>query len=357
MDSLRRRLPLLLLALLGIVALGFLVWRALPEEQLPAGFASGNGRIEATEIDLASRTAGRLEELLVREGDLVERGDLLARMDTRSLRAALHEAEARARQARVGVDTALRGIEQARAEQEAARAVVAQREAELEAARKQLARTEELAGRDAVPASQVDNDQAGFEAARAAVAAARAQVEAAGAALGRAEADAIAAEAAVEAAEATVERLTADLEDGVLRAPRDGRVQYRVAQPGEVLSAGGVVLNMVDLTDVYMTIFLPTAEAGRVALGAEARIVLDAAPDLVFPAEVTFVASVAQFTPKTVETEEERAKLMFRVRASLDPDLLRQYLRQVKTGLPGLTYVRLDPDLPWPEELRVQLPE
>ena len=134
-------------------------------------------------------------------------------------------------------------------------------------------------------------------------------------------------------------------------------MQYRVSQPGEVLSAGGKVLNMVDLNDVYMTFFLPTDWAGRVQLGAEARIVLDAAPQFVIPAKVTFVADVAQFTPKTVETAVERQKLTFRVKAHIDPDLLKKYIRMVKTGLPGVAYVRLDPQSEWPANLGVRLPD
>src|SRR3546814_256151 len=114
---------------------------------------------------------------------------------------------------------------------------------------------------------------------------------------------------------------------------------------------------MVDLTDVYMTFFLPTEQAGRIALGAEARLVLDAAPQYVVPAEVSFVADVAQFTPKTVETQEERQKLMFRIKARIAPDLLREHLLQVKTGLPGMAYVRLDPRVDWPPELQTRLPQ
>ena len=117
-----------------------------------------------------------------------------------------------------------------------------------------------------------------------------------------------------KAAQATERRILADIDDSELKAPRDGRIQYRVAEPGEVLAAGGRVLNMVDLADVYMTFFLPTEQAGLLALGSEARLVLDAAPDLVIPANISFVASVAQFTPKTVETSDERLKLMFRVK-------------------------------------------
>ena len=166
----------------------------------------------------------------------------------------------------------------------------------------------------------------------------------------------IAAEAAVESSQATIERIQADINDSTLKAPRAGRVQYRVSQPGEVLNAGGKVLNMVDLNDVYMTFFLPTDWAGRVKLGAEVRLVLDAAPQFVIPAKVTFVADVAQFTPKTVETAEERQKLTFRIKAHIPPEVLKKYVRDVKTGLPGMAYVQLDPQAPWPAHLEVKLP-
>ena len=174
---------------------------------------------------------------------------------------------------------------------------------------------------------------------QAAVHAARAQVTAAAAAIEAARAAQVGAQSAVEAAQATVARIDADLADSELRAPRAGRVQYRVAQPGEVLGAGGKVLNMVDLADVYMTFFLPEQAAGRVALGQDVRIILDAAPQYVIPAAVSFVASTAQFTPKTVETASERQKLMFRVKAQISPELLHKHLQQVKTGLPGVAWI------------------
>ncbi len=164
------------------------------------------------------------------------------------------------------------------------------------------------------------------------------------------------AESAVTAAAATVARIQADLEDSRLKAPREGRIQLRVAQPGEVLGAGGRVLNMLDLADVTMTFFMPEAAAGRLAIGSEIRIVLDAAPQYVIPAAVSFVASQAQFTPKTVETASERQKLMFRVKARLPVELLLKNLEQVKTGLPGVAWVRTDPAQPWPESLAVRLP-
>lgn len=117
------------------------------------------------------------------------------------------------------------------------------------------------------------------------------------------------------------------------------------------------MLNMVDLGDVYMTFFLPTNSAGKVRIGAEVRLILDAAPQYVIPAKVSFVADVAQFTPKTVETSEERQKLMFRIKAKIEPELLKKYMRTVKTGVPGMAYVRLDEKAPWPPEWEVRLPK
>ena len=157
-----------------------------------------------------------------------------------------------------------------------------------------------------------------------------------------------------EAADADIARIQADIDDSLLTAPREGRIQYRIAQPGEVLSAGGRVLNLVDLTDVYMTFFLPEEVAGKVSLGADVRLVFDAIPDIPIPAEVSYVASVAQFTPKTVETQSERQKLMFRVKARIDPALLRKYIKLVKTGIPGVTWVKLDPAAEWPEALQLK---
>jgi HlyD family secretion protein len=355
-DSFRNGWPwLLLIAVVG--GGGLAAWQAFAPSGQPDGIASANGRIEATEIDIAAKTAGRVEEINVGEGDFVQAGEEIARMDTAVLKAQRREAEAELERTRIAVETATSLVTQRQAEAEAARALVAQRKAELDAAEKQLKRSRELVGKNAISEAQFDNDRAAAEAAKAAVAAARAQVAAAEAAIGQARSNVVASRAAVESAHATIERIQADIDDSILVAPRDGRVQYRVAQPGEVLSPGGVVLNMVDLSDVYMTFFLPTEQAGRVALGAEVHLVLDAVPQYVIPAKVTFVADVAQFTPKTVETAEERQKLMFRIKAQIDPELLQKYLRQVKTGLPGMAYVRLDPQTEWPPELQVRLPQ
>ena len=257
--------------------------------------------------------------------------------------------------ATINVETAKSLVSQREAERRAAEAVVDQRNAQLDQTSRKLERSESLIKTSAVSQQVLDDDRAANATAKAAVAAAQAQVAASEAAMSSARAMVVDAGAAVDAAKAAIESIAADLNDSVLKAPRDGRVQYRVSQPGEVLAAGGRVLNMVDLGDVYMTFFLPTAEAGRVAMGAEVRLVLDAIPQYVIPAKATFVADVAQFTPKTVETEEERQKLMFRIKAHIAPELLRQHIEQVKTGLPGMAYVQLDPAAQWPDNLKIKL--
>jgi HlyD family secretion protein len=350
----RKWLVLAAAIVVGIAA--YFAWKFFQPSKLPPGFASSNGRIEATEIDVATKLAGRIADVKVDEGDFVTAGQVVAHMDIEALAAELREAEARHREAKSAVKTANKTVEQRKNEKEAAQAVVKQRVAELDLAIKKLARAEGLLKVGGMSKEDTDIRLADLSTAEAAITKAKADVAAAEAAIATAESQIIRSQASVEAAQATIERIRADVNDSSLTAPCDGRVQYRIAQRGEVLNAGGRVLNMVDLTGVYMTFFLPTEWAGRVKLGAEVRLVLDAAQQFVIPAKVSFVADVAQFTPKTVETAEERQKLTFRIKAHIEPELLRKYVRDVKTGLPGMAYVKLDPQVAWPAHLEVKLP-
>jgi HlyD family secretion protein len=159
-------------------------------------------------------------------------------------------------------------------------------------------------------------------------------------------------EHAMEASAHDVEFYEVNIADNTLVAPVDGRIQYRIANIGEVLPAGGKVFTTLDISYVYMDVYLPTASAGKVKLGSDARIVLDAFPQLAIPAKVSFVATQAQFTPKTVETQSERDTLMFRIRAKIDPERLRARADRVRSGLPGVTYLLLDPATPWPARLQ-----
>ena len=344
-------------AVVVLAVAGYFAWKETRPSGPGEGFVSGNGRIEASEIDVAARLGGRLSELLVAEGDFVEAGQVLAKIQVDTLLAQRDEAQAQHAQALTAVAMATAQVAARESDRQAAQAAVAQRDSELGAARTRLERSKALAAQGMWPRQELDNDVAREQGAAAAASAARAQVRAGQAAIDAARSQVAGAEAAVKAIEATLSRIASDIDDSALKAPRAGRVQYRVANVGEVVPAGGKVLNLVDLSDVYMTFFMPSAVAGRVAIGSEARIVLDAAPQFVIPSKISFVSATAQFTPKTVETASEREKLMFRVRAQIDRELLLKHLTQVKTGLPGVAWLRVDPAQEWPSALVVKLPE
>lgn len=339
-----------------MVTVLFTLWLVLQDKtgDGEGNLASSNGRIEATEIDIATKLAGRVSDILVDEGEFVRAGQVLATMQVDTLEAQLREAQAQQRQAVNAVATAKAQVVMRESDKLALQAQVRRAEAELNAAQRRFARTDSLAKDGATSLQILDDDRARVQSAEANLAAAKAQVASADAAIIATQAQVISAESQVEAIAATLERIQVEIDDSQLKAPRDGRVQFKVAQPGEVLPAGGRVMNLLDVSDVYMTFFLPTEDAGKLALGAEARIVLDALPDYVIPAKISFVASAAQFTPKTVETASERQKLMFRVRAQIDRQLLLNHLEQVKTGLPGEAWVRLDDSQPWPARLALK---
>ena len=313
-------------ALVLLAGGGFALWSSLRVATLPPGFASGNGRIEATEVDVATKQPGRVEGVLAREGDMVEAGQVLARIDAAVLRAQLHEVEA--------------GKRRAEEEHNVTIAIARQRETEYALGKKDFERSVQLAKNKVIEQQQLDTDGTKEQTAKAVWEAAQAQVAS--------------AEAAIELAAAKIEEVKVDIAEAVLLSPCGGRVEYRLVEPGEVIPAGGKVVTLLDITDVYMTFFLPTDQAGKVALGADSRIVLDALPGLPIPAKVSFVSPNAQFTPKEVETRTEREKLMFRVKVKVDPELLKHYAERVKTGLPGKGYVQLETAAAWPEALKTR---
>lgn len=337
-------------AVLVLTLLGYYLWQRFQQPDTQ-GLISGNGRIEATEIDIASKLPGQLEQVLVKEGEFVEAGQILAKIKVSSLEAQLNEAQAQQQQAENAVLTAQAQVAMRQSDKAAMLAMVSQRETELNAAQRRLKRTEILAKEGASSLQQLDDDRSNVQRAIAALNTAQAQVASADAAIKATQAQVIGAESAVKAVKATIQRIQFDLDDSQLKAPLKARVQYRIAEPGEMIAAGGKVLNLIDLSNVYMTFFLPETVVGQVAIGTEVRIVLDAAPNVVIPAKVSYVADTAQFTPKTVETQSERQKLMFRVKAQVDQAVLQKYMTHVKTGLPGVAWIKLDPKLAWPAQL------
>ncbi len=296
---------------------------------MPEGIVKSNGRIEATQVDVAAKYPGRLATMTVDEGDEVTAGQVVATISSPETEAQLRAAQAQVLKAKQALASAV--------------ALIAERKSDLDFTRTDYDRGKMLIEHGNIPQQVVDQRRNKFEAAEAAHVSANARRDE--------------AESAIKAAEADVERLQSVLTDLVLVSPRSGRVQYRLARAGEVVAAGQRVLTILDLKDVYMTIYLPADQAGQLTLGDEARVIADPIPQYVIPATISFVATDAQFTPKSVETPEERQKLMFRVKLQGDPKVLDKYHRQVKTGVRGLGFVRTDPKIAWPEELVVKLPQ
>ena len=304
---------------------GYSYWQNNIRSQLPEGIAAGNGRIEADQVDISTKIAGRVQSISVREGDMVEVGQIVAQIDTAELDAVLRRAKA--------------DVSQAESAVAAAETVIVQRKSELKLAELNLDRTAKLVSRGFATKEKLEQRITAMETAQAA--------------LNAAMASSVSAERSVEAAEAEQARIQTQIADSTLTSPVLGRVLYRLTEPGEVLGNGGKVLTLINLADIYMEVFLPSAQAHRVSIGGEARIKLDIL-DVAIPAKVSFVSPHSQFTPKQVETPSEREKLMFRIKVRVPQELVNQYINQVKTGVRGVAYISLntetEPD--WPDFLK-----
>lgn len=313
----------------GLVAGGgaYLIWKQREVNALPKGIVGINGRLEATQVDIATKIPGRVIKLIPQEGAMVSPGQVVAILDKSELEAQLHQGQAMALVAR-------RTLAKAEAD-------VENRKAELKFAGQEFERAAALVEKGWTPREKYDQRQQALDSGKSALTAAHEGVNQ--------------AEAAVKAADANVARLQSLFNDTTIVSPVRGRVQYRLVEPGAVLPAGGRIATVINLSDVYMTIFLPASVAGRLKMGDEARAVIDAPLGYVFPAHVSFVSPESQFTPKTVETEWEREQLYFRVKLQAPLDLLKGIEEEVKVGLRGMGYVRVDPAAEWPARLAPKL--
>ena len=287
---------------LGLLAMvlgttGYLWWRHGTVEPLPEGLIQANGRVEAGHYTVASKVAARVAEVRVQEGDTVAAGQVVVRLEAR-------EIQARVLRAR-------RSLEAARA--------ATRSDTEPSAARRRLRR---LAAEGSVSERDAERAELDRQVARDRLAAARAQVGVA------------------EAALAEAEVLLAELE---IAAPAAGVVATRVVDPGDVVAAGAPLVDLVDLDRVYLKVYIPERWIGRLRLGLPARIWVDAFPDTPFPATVRYISPRAEFTPREVQTPEERVKLVYAVKLYLDanPD------HRLTPGLPADAVIRWREDAPW----------
>lgn len=322
-----------IVVLIGLVGAGAVAWWRMREvakaSALPAGIVAGNGRIESVEVDVAAKYGGRIKEVMAREGDLVDEGQILVKMDTIDFDAELAKDKAK-----------LAESEEAAIE---VKSEIVKQESDTKLAEIEYTRYKNLFARNSASREDYDRYRTRFDTAKAGLAGVKAKLKT--------------ANQTVAAAAADVKKTEVKIEDSVLKSPVKGRVLYRLAEPGEVVSLGGKVLTLINLGDIYMEIYLPAQDAARCKIGADARIVLDIRPEYAALAKVSYVSPEAQFTPKQVETRSERDKLMFRVKLQVPNELLKPYIDRVKTGIRGMGYVRIDDTAEWPAYLEKRFPK
>lgn len=317
-----------LFILLIVAAVGSYLYMQQDSNTLPEGFAQSNGRLELNRFDIASLYPGRVQAVLVEEGSDVEEGDILAELSSTTSSSQLAAANAQKQRANEAV---------ARADAEIKAYQQQQKVAQMELDNAQMLKRDNL-----ISTAEVNKRLAARNGATASVRAAQA-----------ARAEAV---AAVAAAQAQIDQASSANDDMTIRTPKAGRVEYKIAETGSVIAAGSKVVSLLDPADVYMNIFLPNTQISRLKVGDDARIILDGL-SAVFPAKISFIATDAQFTPKSVETQNEREKLIFKVKLKIPPEAALQYRGLLKGGMTGNGYVRMDNSQQWPSELAVRLPQ
>lgn len=290
------------------------------------------GHIEATETDLAFKVPGIISQINFQEGDYIKAGAVVAALDARDLRDELKAAAARVKAAEAALARLLAG---SRVQEIAeAKAAVLQGQADLENKRLDYERMEGLLQRRAVAASRRDNARAAFLMAQETVR--RAKEHYSLVQEGPRQEDIDQARAELKQARANLELAQTRLDYATLKAPVDGIVLTRPAEPGEVAAVGATILTTADLDNVYVQVYLPQTELGRVRFGQPASVTIDAYPDKQFPGWVSFINSKAEFTPKTVETYKERVALVYRTKIRVDNPH-----HELKPGMPAEVVIKL----------------
>lgn len=291
-----------------IIAISFFVYKNFIKEQ-DNNLIKGNGRIEAREVAVSAKFGGKIVQLDTNEGDEVKKDQLLAVIDSRSL-----EAEIEAQKAKE--NEILKQISAIDAEINATKSDIKFYEKELE-------RTKTLMKKNFASQLELDKNINALDKVKAK--------------LNSLYANKKSLQASQKSLLAAIKAQEINLADMKIYSPIDGVILYKLVENGEMIANGGRMFIMYNPNDLYMTIYMPAEKAGQIKLGDKATIKLDAYPDKSFPATVTFVAENAEFTPKEVETQKERQKLVFRVKLSLDNNLNRE----AKPGMPGDGYIEI----------------
>jgi len=285
-----------------------------------------SGNIELTEVQVSFQVPGRVVERLVDEGAQVRQGDVVARLDAAELGQALAAARGEAEAAAAALAELKAGSR--REEVAQGEALLARADAEAERLSTDYRRAQALFEKEVIPKKELDAARAASDAARASVRERREALALLRKGARREQVDQ--AKARLEAARARVASAQERLGWTTLRAPLSGVVLAKSVEPGEQVAAGTPILTLGDAGQCWLKAYLPETELGRVRLGQEARVTTDSHPGKVYPGTVSFISHEAEFTPKSVQTEKERVKLVYRIKITLkNPGL------ELKPGMPA----------------------
>lgn len=287
---------------------------------LAAGCGEGNedgrilasGHVEATEVVISTKVAGRLEQLDVDEGSVIEAGQEIAQIDTVDTLLALESAKAE--QALAEAELRLRLAGTRKEDILEAKAQLVRAEADLSGASRDLQRMEGLLATGSGTTKSRDDARTRHDVAAASVEVARERVRRMEAGFRDEEKDA--ARARTQAAEAGVARLQQQIEDAVIRSPVDGVVTQKLSEQGELMAPGAGIVVVTDLAHAWLNAYIPEPDLGRIRLGQDADVLTDDGQTR--KGRVSFIASRAEFTPKNVQTRDERVKLVFRIKIAVD---------------------------------------
>lgn len=354
--------------MLGAVALvGW--WFYGREAPLPDGLIQANGRIEGDHYIVAGKASGRIIKLGAREGDSVKKGQIMAQLDDSQVRAGVTRAKAGVEGSKARFSAALTKLEilkkdvplkidTAKADVSHARAQLVAAEAGDRQAGRDADRMKTLLKEGVVEKHRSEEADLAWTAKHSELITAQealkqAQKRLAEAELGWAQIKAMEYEvkgykAQVAHAEAALTKARSLLDDLTIHAPAAGVITIRIVNSGEVVAAGSPMFDIVDLDRLYLKVYIPEKMIGKVRLGLHARIYTDAFPDKPFPAKIRYIASQAEFTPKEVQTPDERVKLVYAVRLYLDSNPEHR----LTPGLPADAVIRWKEETPWAKPLR-----
>ncbi len=313
------------------------VWWTKHKSQAPETELILHGNVDIRQVELAFNASGRIADILVREGDRVKQGQLLASLDTERLKLSLSQAEAQTNVQRQVVARYLAGsrpeeIRQARAQRDAAKVAVADAEAVY---RRQL----DLVAQKFVTQQQADSAKFALDKAREQLKATDEALRLAE--LGPRKEDIAAAQASLAVNEAAAALIRRDIQEGELRAPSDGIVENRILEPGDMASAAKPVFTLALTDPVWVRVYLPETHLGRVPVGARATVGTDSHPGKPFKAWVGYVSPSSEFTPKSVETTDIRASLVYQARV-----FVCEGREAMRMGMPATVTIKLDQPAP-----------